>query len=209
MSYIPSGDIATFLVEEGIIPAPDYFTSSRLATLLDNAITRWEDLTGYVPFLAVAGTRYFDPPDGCILSLNTGLVTFTSLTIAGVAYTNATHFYLKQTISQDQDYPYDTVEFTFPVYGVPATIAITGSFGFTATISAEVNECIKRLAAMEALTTIAGVNGEIVELAQDDMRVRYAGYTQTSKAKTKRELYEDFVKSKLDKYSNQMVIANG
>jgi hypothetical protein len=151
-----SGDLMRFLVGAGMIDDPP----SGIQTYIDldskvaDARAKWENTTGYKPFLGATQTRYFDPPGPhssrsysqlkggrSVLWLDTGLVSVTSVTVDTVAYTQTApgsstlnDYWLEPANAPDDGRPYEQINFWGPVYGLPNSVVVVGTWGFGAAI---------------------------------------------------------------------------
>lgn len=133
-------DIDDAYTSAGLTPPSD----RRKTIMLAAAIDMFSRATGYNPFLAGTQTRYFDPPGplrspgmlggGFVLRLSNGLVSVSSLTIAGVSKTADTDFFLKPYNAPNDFKPYERIKFACAVYGQPKSIVITGAWGYGAAI---------------------------------------------------------------------------
>lgn len=146
------------------------------------AVAEWERVTRWTPFLAVAGTRVFDPPGpeksrgsnsyvgwgyvrnggGTLLTLGCGLVSVSALAVdineyapAGTALTQNADFWLEPTTAQNDGKPFTLVRFRSAVYGQPQSISITGSFGYGSTVPDDVWTAILHYAGFLASPSIA------------------------------------------------------
>lgn len=160
---VPTGsDIETFLAESQIDHSLSLSTLDRYAAA---GVERFNRESGWLPFFASNSdtTREFDPPgfaggyDSSYtrggerkLLLRTGLVSLTSLTVAAVAKTLNTDFWLRPSNAVDEGRPYTIVEFRAPVYGEPNTIAIVGRWGYCTVLPDDAFESMLQFGAILA-----------------------------------------------------------
>lgn len=158
-----SSDVTNLLADAGVT-AP---SNATVAAALAAAIATWNSMTGYEPFLAASATRYFDPPGGSprgfaspkggsnVLRFDCGLVSLTSLSVAGVSKTQGTDFWLKPANKAASGKPYEWAEFSAPLYGKPNDVVVVGSWGYSATVPDDAWNAVLELAAAIA---VAGPN---------------------------------------------------
>lgn len=148
--------------------------SAKIAT----AISDWEYATGHQPFLAASSnsTRYFDPPRDGRLTFDTGLASFTSLTLSGTTLTSGTDFYLGPQNASARSIPYEWADFGSNPGGLPRSIAITGRWGYATTLPPIAWEAIISRALLLAQPEMAlGISKGVYSIRDDTFDVRYGG----------------------------------
>lgn len=188
-----TADLQALLTAAGLISK----TPTDLQYLLDldgalaSAKTEWEKRTGWVPFLfAPAGggsgetTRRYDPPGNkgsYILALDGGLISLTSLLVsvtvdtpAGTALTVDKDFFLQPYNAPAEGRPYEWIEFCSAVRGMPASVRVTGTFGFSASIPDDAFQALLRGAASELGPELAqALSKGQIEWKQGDESAKY------------------------------------
>lgn len=166
MSWPTSSDLQDYLAAGGVTMPDGSAVSALVASdaLIGAAVTLFEESTGWVPFIGDTQTRYFDPPGypinglgswgggGVVLKLGAGLISVSSLTIAGVTKTENTDFWLIRGTRPDM--PAFAIRFRLVVYGNPRDIAITGEWGRMADSDDLANQAVLNLAAQMACRSI-------------------------------------------------------
>jgi len=195
LAWPVAADLSAYLAEQGR-PVP---STDALDSALASAIAAFEAGTSWIPFLGVSGSNLFDPLqirplyDGWTLELGCGLVSLTSLYIGwdgstGTQLTENTDFYLGPPARVGYTWPYTEVRFYSSIGGLPRSIRLTGTWGFSSTISDDVAAAILQGAAAFAITntsTAAALANKIkegpVELDFKDGS-QVSGYWQVFKA---------------------------
>jgi hypothetical protein len=135
-SWATATELQTYLQAARLVAVPPdaYQALLDFTGALAAAKDRFEQATGYVPFEAAAvdSTRKYDPQQSCLVDLDTGLVSLTSVTYGGNVQVLDTDFFLWPENNPAQGKPYRGLEFLGPVYGLPRSIVVVGTFGFCA-----------------------------------------------------------------------------
>jgi hypothetical protein len=203
--YPTAADLQVKLYEAGLIENPPTAAQKviDLDTYIQEAITAWENATGYSPFLVdpTDVTKRFDPPGPTIrgtrygyrarggeryVDFNQGLVSLTSVVTgvdsvsAGTTRTLNTDFYLYPPNAATEERPYQRLEFVLPVWGSQQSIRVTGKWGYTAILPDDVWQVIL-MRAMYMLTPSLAIalSGGLYEIKRLNYTLRYAGGRET------------------------------
>lgn len=153
MPYPDAGELAAFMVQRGIVEA-DGIDLDSLALAVESASQAWERDTGWFPFLAgESETRTFDGPEGRVMFLPVGLVSVSDLSVGGSAYTAGESYFLQHRVGSSG--PYTAIEFGGYLTGARRVIEITGVFGYTSELPADVKQAIMSKAASDVLDMAA------------------------------------------------------
>jgi hypothetical protein len=155
------------------------------------ALAIWENETGYKPFFKGASTSYFyDPPGPNQKGQNRGGARrmplkrgFTAVTAVALYITPADAVGTVQTAGTDyrlipynaiaDNQPFTAIEFTFPVWGQPASVKVTGPPGYAEVAPADAWYGILKIGAGLAATAIReGLSQGVVEWKEDDVMER-------------------------------------
>lgn len=207
----PSGaDLESMLTEAGFESC-----GVDLEASIEEAISWWEIETGYKPFLQGSSASYFyDPPGPNQKGLNKGggkelflARGFTAVTAVatgitpedavGTVLTVGTHYRLKPYNAAADNVPYTKIEFTYPVWGLAASIKVTGTPGYAAEIPASAYRGILKMAGAETLRSLReSMSISPTEWKEDDVTERLSienvgklGNTWTADAKKAVEMY--------------------
>lgn len=154
-------EINAFLVAAGIT------LTSSLSGLSEAAQQAFEMDTHCQPFLAEDGLRKFDPPHSHILLLDNYLSDLYLVTLSDVEVVEETDFWQYPANKDTKLW----LKFNYPLYGVSQSIEISGSWGYSKELPADVYEACLRKGA------ILGYNlyqqGVVTRLTQDDVTVQY------------------------------------
>ena len=159
-----ANDLVTYITGLGVLDDTGVIEDTEYAAVVEAAAEELERATGYVPFLSGAdSTRYFDPPGyqrrgqtlggGRHLELGMGLVSLTSLYVdyspssAGTLLTANVDYFLEPRNAAAQGKPYEAVDFVLPQWGDPRSVAITGAWGYAATVPADAWRAVLHYAA--------------------------------------------------------------
>lgn len=186
----PSGeDLKTLMIAEGHVTSA-LFTTDFYQRKIDVAVATWDQLTGWSPYLSTgtSSTKTLDPNGSKILQLPTGILSLTSLVVNDVTYTQDTDFWLQ---GSDTVFPNHYVLFASGVSGLPKTIEITGTWGFSTTVDSIAYEAILNWASARVIEARYGEGGAASEKEQGSLRVRYQGTTGTMQGKSKPEVLTD------------------
>lgn len=156
MSWPSASDLQTRLAAAQVTMPDGSAVPASIASaaLMAAAISKFEELTGWVPFEGATETRPFDPPGRApmgvthgggnfILPLNNGLISVTTLTVQSVAKTANSDFWLMRS---RPDMPAWGIRFAVPVWGPPQCISIAGSWGRMATADELAMEAVLNIA---------------------------------------------------------------
>jgi hypothetical protein len=178
-TFPADSDIQAFIVASGVT-VPTGFDYTGLGAL---AQREFELGTGRIPFLKDASdvTRRFDPPGGPAhgsgagsftgtfgaygggpyLEFAAGLVTATSIvkwitsaTPAGTAMVDGTDYLLMPLNAPAEGKPWEGLQILIPTYGGRGSIAVTGKWGYSATIPEDVWQACLALGASHATVSI-------------------------------------------------------
>ncbi|BDI33411.1 hypothetical protein CCAX7_54620 [Capsulimonas corticalis] len=147
--YPDASDFRKFLLGAGQRIPDDLDVETKIFS----AITEWEDGTGFAPFLAddtTVGSRSFDPPrTSRDLDLGAGLVELTSLTVAGTPFVLGRDFYAYPQNALAKGKPITYLRFySRPGSSIMQSIVVTGKWGFTTALRANVRNAILCKAAL-------------------------------------------------------------
>jgi hypothetical protein len=152
MSWLTADDLEAFLQAGGLLEVP----LSRTETLLDlagavsAAQERFEQEVRWFPFLKqnTDVTRYFDPNETCILDLQGGLMTLTSVSLAGVVQVENTDFFCMPKNAGARGVPITSLEFVSVPSGRRGSIAVAGRWGCVAALPDSVKQAVLGKAAV-------------------------------------------------------------
>ncbi len=164
-SYPADSDVLACLQESGVA-LPAAFSGTGLAAA---AIAIWEKGTGYQPFLCLGANtvRTYDPPgpnhqrmDGFsllggsrILDLGAGAVSIQQVAIGvgvgvtGTVLTLGEDYWPQPKNATLEGRPYERIRFRSPVFGMEASVQITGQFGFSLAVPDDAFFAITRIGA--------------------------------------------------------------
>lgn len=159
MPIITGDDIKTYLDGIGLMPDP-VPAGIDFDSIAENAEIELETKTGWIPFLGITNqTRDLDPDtdeDGVIL-LPFGVLSLTSLTIAGYAYTASSDFWLSPRGALQRDNCYTQLQFRSRIWGDPGSLQLIGTIGRMTESNRHyerVKRCLLKRAAYEAYAEI-------------------------------------------------------
>jgi|GEM_PF-5392481 len=175
-------DVQALLTASGLWPTDSgqqAAATTEIEAALGSAVVDFEQRTGWAPFLAANtdSTRYYAAADDRgLLSLDGGLVAITSLNVNGQAYTQNTDYWLRRSNAVAVHAPYEQIQFATCRAGAlhsaaPDRIAITGRWGYTATLPANVWEGVRQgAAALTALNLATASQGVVRVVVEDHFR---------------------------------------
>jgi hypothetical protein len=170
MPYPTYLDLKAFLNARGLSCSD--LTDDDYRGMAASAAAEWEARTGWLPFLAGASeTRTIDGPEGRLIIPPFGIVSLTVLAIDGTSYTVDQDYFLQYKILNG---PYQAIEMDGYLTGARRSIALTGVFGYTATLPADVKLAILGKAAEGLYYHITGLQGEVVREKQGPVEFEYA-----------------------------------
>lgn len=154
-----TSDVTSFLTVLGISIPGGYDVSLELQAVIDQV----EEITGWRPFLkgATDQTRKFDPAfsiaggpmipnGGVILPLRGGLLECTSVKIGSRTLTRNTEYWTEPSHMS----PWTRIRFNTIYWSKPQMIEITGKWGYSETIPADLFVAIRDLTAYQILSNI-------------------------------------------------------
>lgn len=187
MGWPTESEFAHFLIGAGMlsqsVTALQGFLDFQGA--LDAAVERWNDLTGYWPFLSTGETdeyRDFAQPNSGVLDLNGGLITFTSLTTGneylsygslqdGEEQLNVRDFRLMPMDAPQRKKPWTYAETGWWGAG-SGIIRVTGEWGYCneANLPSAARRAVMALAAQQISPQVEAVRrqGGLVKLQRGD-----------------------------------------
>lgn len=160
-STLPTdNDVKTFLQSVGIVFLDTYDFSGSA----ERGYLEWQSLTNRHPFLSTGAsqTRVFNPPGfstgirkisggGQTLWTDPGLVSISSVVVSGNTFVSGQDYY---GIIHLGSGPVDCIKFVRPIFGERNSISITGVWGYSSTVNAEVWNQILRLGAATIIPDI-------------------------------------------------------
>lgn len=176
--YPQADDIKSFLYPWLKRLSADDIAALDFASAAATAQRKWEQDTGYTPFLARPRLLRRDPPGpeqgpvGAFVGLATvgggrrlfvreGMTSVVSVTIGvrdaygdipaapGTVLIRNIDYFLRPSAARDNDLPYKFIEFTLPQWGNPNSIAIDGTIGYADELSEDVWAAVLRAGALE------------------------------------------------------------
>jgi hypothetical protein len=191
-AYPTESEVTTKMVELGLT------VPSNIAGILAGVIEDFEQLTGYVPFLADASDTVwdFDPPylaKDLTLDLAGGFTAITSITINGSAIDSTGYDKLKLNAA-DESQGWTSIRFRSHPGTTPASVQITGKRGLYTAIPNAVYEAILAEATGRASLSVAGASGDVTKVKMGQMEVTMGasdsqgrtGYAKTAAAQFER-----------------------
>lgn len=194
MGWPTESELINYLTATGLysLSPSDAQALLDLSGALDAAVESWNDRTRYWPFMSdgtTNETRYFDPPDGMLLDLNGGLITFTSFKsdvshdatsslTAGTDRVSVRDFRLMPTDAANCGKPWTYIRLGWIPKGDPGSIAVTGEWGYcrSVTLPESARRAVLALAAMELAPQIEfqASRGGLKKLQQGDSTKEWA-----------------------------------
>lgn len=173
--YPTGGDVGQFLTDSKLKHAGLDLGS---AALLGREVVERE--TDRV-FLAVSATREFDPPVGNngVLDLGVDLVSLSSLTYGGTAWTAGTDYRLQPVNATVEGKPFSMIRFNrrwqSPLpFSQQGSLVITGLWGYSAKIPEDVWQAMRAAAAVTLLPAISfGLTRGLVSWSDEDTTENY------------------------------------
>lgn len=183
-SYPDDPIVEQFVIGQGVA-VPSGFTFTGYAAA---AVAEWENETGWAPFLADASSsvRTYDPPGGGPpnrgfgalygggrrLTLCGGIVSITSLVVAGVPKILGTDFRLLPLNANARKRPYDAIELFVPSYGPAGSVVVTARWGFADEIADDAYQAILRKAArLAAIDLQQAISTGYTTIKDDDAQL--------------------------------------
>lgn len=206
MSWPDTATLEAVLVSDGIMKAGEFGIPflERWAAIAQRYIATY---TNWNPIFStgVDEVRTFTPNGTDVLSLTSGLLSLTSLTVGSTALVENEDFWL---MGEDGDFPNHWVKFASRLYGIPKSISIDGEWGFvasTGTLPADMLNAYYGLVGMLVWLAKMPNEGPVSEKEQKDLRIRFANYyvgNDVTSGKTKYDLLYLSVYDVLDYYKN-------
>lgn len=181
MTWPTDSEINAFIVSSGIT------LTSSLSGLSEAAKNAWELDTGWIPFLSTAQLRKFDPNHSHILLLDNGLLDLGYVKLTGTEVTLDTDFYCYPANSE----PKLWLKFNFPLYGVSQSIAVSGNWGYSDELPADVFEALLRCGAGIAYNLYQ--QGAYTRIKQDDVELSSGSQEWASQVGMWKTHYESVV----------------
>lgn len=201
MPWPDAAEFTDFLTASGLISSPPTALQSLLdlEDMLDAAVERWNEMTGYYPFLSNGDTqeiRTFPSPfPARILDFapyQGGLVAFTSLTVgvtstvsSGTAYTTDYHFRLLPRDAGQRKKPWTQIEFLYsPGSPWDGEVDIKGEWGYCtdANLPRSARRAVMALAALDCLPLLlAHFSSGLIRWTEGDVTKQF-GSPQEAKA---------------------------
>lgn len=152
---------------------PAWITAQEV---IDLAVKRWEQATGYSPWLAEAvdSTSIYSPTGSDIITLRNPYVSMTSVTIDETLL-DATFW----DIGPDGGEPYDYLDLGCVTLGSPTTVTLVGRKGWSATIPIDVWIAVFQESldiAKEYIASASGAgesDGNIKKIKQASVEIEY------------------------------------
>lgn len=169
-AYPTNKDLEQALKSAGFTSIPE---PARLNALVNAAITQFERRTGWLPFLSSGTTtsRVFDPsivipfssygnPGSSIIRLDQGLLNLEYVKVNGATRALNQDFYLYPSNRS----PIVQIQFLFPVIGLPQSIEVNGTWGYSTTIPDDAWLAILRIAMIEVASEyLVNITGGLIE----------------------------------------------
>lgn len=191
MSYPTESAFTSYCSALGFTPSATGFINS--------AISAWERMTGYTPFLAetTTGTARFDPPGshsrlhsgrggGRVLELDTGYTEISAIYLGvtedneGTAVNMDYVYFLPENYDR-KSLPIEAIEFNSPIYGSPRSVKVIGKRGYASSIPQDVYMAILQLAASEYLTHhMVAFTGGAESVREADVAITYGSGSSAS-----------------------------
>ena len=171
-AWLTTTELNTALTAAGLT-LPAWISSQEV---IDLAVRRWEQVTGYSPWLADSAdtTSIYSPTGSDIITLRNPYVSMTSVTIDEVLLD--ANFW---DIGPDGGEPYDYLDLGTVTLGNPTTISIVGKKGWSATIPIDVWIAVFQEAldiAKEYIASASGageLNGNVKKIKQASVEIEY------------------------------------
>lgn len=129
---------------------------------IEAVVAEVETLTGWSPFKQseTSSTQIIDPPltytggpmkpnNGVILPLPSGLMTCDSVITASRTLVLGTDYWLEPSAKK----PWERIRVSFPFWSKPQTVSVTGKWGFSATIPADLYKAVRDIAAYRSMAS--------------------------------------------------------
>lgn len=182
--YPTEVNLQSYIEAMGLTAPP----SARLSAALAQAVRQWESATGWAPFLkdSVDRTVYFDPPRvgsfGCILSLDRGLLSLTSVKVGveadrtgGTTVTQGVDFLMLPADGGTDEKPWTDIQFlTNLPYFLPQSVQVVGKFGYATACPSDASEAILAYATAKLMPVIQGGNGPLKRVKQGGIEEEYS-----------------------------------
>lgn len=171
-AWLTTTELNTALTAAGLT-LPAWITAQEV---IDLAVQRWEEATGYSPWLAEGSdsTSIYSPTGTDIITLRNPYISITSVTIDGSLLSS--DFW---DLGPDSGSPYDYLDIGTVTLGNPTTISIVGKKGWSATIPIDVWIAVFQEAldiAKEYIASASGageLDGNIKKIKQATVEIEY------------------------------------
>lgn len=151
------------------------FATEQASICVAGSIKEWERRTGWIPFKkqSTDTTREYERTDPYgKLDLKAGLLSVTSVTVGTRTYIQNEDYKLLRLNSAQNEYPFDGIYFKYPINAYNTRpiwgteIVITGKWGFSEDIPADVWKAILRQAGVDTLSQLENQQ-DIASIGQD------------------------------------------
>jgi hypothetical protein len=179
-AYPTSAEVSARLTAEGInVPA-------NVGYITEAAISRFESLTGYIPFLGdAAPTSWtYDPPlNTPFMSLDGGFWDVDSIVVDGTTFTLNDDYILLPLNAAGRGRGWDAVEFRKHPGTERISVVVTGKRGYAEELPYDAYEAIMSLAiAMSVAPSLQGTFGAFSRIKQGSVEVEGGNAEESSKA---------------------------
>jgi hypothetical protein len=176
MPYPTGSDLPAFLTSYGITPT---VTLTNANALVAAAVREWESRTGWEPFLAVTETREFDAPVADDWWSEVGIISVSSISVDGNTVGPAAY----DLRNRYRNGPYLSIRFNAPRLGTRkgmGKMSITGVFGYSSSLPADVTDAILSKAAFEGWPGMFALDGDIKRTKIGTAEIEYGSMASES-----------------------------
>ena len=186
-AYPTSTDLQTYLATTNLATA-----GLDLDRAIAGSVAGFQEATGRLPFLAVSGTRLFDPPTGpgLMLDLRADVVGISSIAINGQAQTEGEDYWVRPYNNDQIGKPFNLVEFSaykWPLrwsFALPQwkqSISITANWGYSTTLPDDVWDALLQGGAYRVYQALAlRVSGGLHSARVDDEELIFSRDADTA-----------------------------
>jgi hypothetical protein len=181
MAWPTTGEVTTELGAYGVtLP-----TGLVIANKLNSAISRFEKITGYSPFLADEDDQdvLVDPSFSPSIILPCGFVNITSVADDALTLTANEDWWPGPTGAPTRNAPYTFITLATSTYarimslanspGHPAQLTVVGKRGYAATLPQDAFEAVMMMTVASIMRVSDGSTGSISELKQQNLSIKY------------------------------------